>query len=267
MNNLIKHKKTLILFVGLMILSIITLQIIGFFVTTDSLSQEIIKNSTIRIVAGTFLVIILYSLGYHLFKKPSKSPTMILFIIIPGLLIAFNNFPISAFFNGRTVINELHHVIYLFAIECLSIGLLEETAFRGVILIILMQRLPKNKRGYLTAILISSLIFGAAHLLNLFNGLSLTNTLLQIGYSFLMGALWSVVFISTENLIFPIMLHASFNFFGLVLFRIGSVSNRFDTVTIISTTVLAIVSLFFYIFIFVSKTSKEIERALHLDLS
>lgn len=266
MEYLIKHKKILLFFLAFMILSLSILQIFRF-IFSDAISHEIIRNASINMISGSFLVIILYFMGYSIFKKSTRPPLILLAIIIPGILVAINNFPFSAFLGGRTNIYELNHVIYLFAIECLSTSLLEEVAFRGIILLLLIERLPKNKKGYLVAIIISSALFGIAHLVNLFNGSSWDSTLLQIVYSSFMGALWSVVFIATGNLLFPILLHASFNFFGLVLFRIGTVTNRYDSITIISTLVLAIITFIFYVFLFKSITDEDIDRILLSDVS
>lgn len=267
MNNINKNKQFLTIFIALMILVISALQITDIFFVSDSTSETIIRNVSFNIILGTFLTFVVYYIGYSLFKKPNKKTITLLAIIIPGMLIAINNFPFSAFISGRTLILEENHVIYLFAIECLSIGFLEEVAFRGIILIILIERLPKNKKGYLIAIIISSTLFGVAHLVNIIGGSSFQTTLLQVIYSSLMGALWSIVFIMTSNLLFPIFLHASFNFLGLVLFKVGTVSNRYDSFTIITTFVLAAIAFLYYVFIFKHLKDKDINRIILSDHS
>lgn len=62
----------------------------------------------------------------------------------------------------------------------------------------------------------------------------------QIGYSFLMGMLWAVMYLKTKNVWLVMLLHATYNFFGQVMFELGTVNNRFDTVTVVITIILAI---------------------------
>jgi membrane protease YdiL (CAAX protease family) len=82
-------------------------------------------------------------------------------------------------------------------------------------------------------------VFGIAHLLNI-SSLGIDLMILQVGYSFLMGMMWSVMFLRTRNLWMVILMHASYNFFGQVLFTMGTVNQRFDMLTIWITVLLAI---------------------------
>ncbi len=246
MKHLKQHKSVLLTIIIISLLLTTLLQVVGVFWLTDTLSKKMIQDASVRLILGMVLVITLYYLGFIPFKKSTKSLLWIACIILPGLIISINNFPWSAFFSGRTALNEPQALIYLFALDCLSTGFLEETIFRGIILVVFIQRFPQTKIGTFKAILIASAMFGLIHLANLFSGASPIETLMQIGYSFLMGSLWSVVYLATKNLLYPILLHAIYNFFGLVLFQLGSVTNRFDHITIMITLVMAIGVTFFY---------------------
>jgi len=265
MKQLKHHQRILLLIIAISLLLIVSLQVVAAFWLTDTLSNQMIQDASIRLIIGMVLVITLYYLGFDPFKKSSKPLLWIAFITLPGLIIAINNFPWSALLSGRTMLNEPQPLIYLFAIECLSIGFMEETIFRGIILVTLLQRLPQTKAGIFQAVLIASAMFGLIHLANLFSGASLMDTLMQIGYSFLMGALWSIVYLATKNLLYPILLHATYNFFGLVLFRLGSVSNRFDLITILITTVLAIGASLFYFGVYRRLKQQEISDMISAD--
>jgi membrane protease YdiL (CAAX protease family) len=185
-------------------------------------------------------------MGYLVFHHKKLDYKQSLIIILLGLLIAINNFPISAFVSGRTVFLEPNYYIVLFLLECLSVGFFEELLFRYVILLILLQRLPHSKKGVLLSIILSAAIFGFVHFINLFYGAALGGTLLQIGYSFLMGMLWATVFLRTKNIVLPIILHTLYNFFGQIMFAFGTVENRYDVVTIVLTSLLAIIAIGFY---------------------
>lgn len=267
MKYLKQHRRVLLPIIGISTLMIVFLQIAGAFWLTDDLSKQMIQDASVRFALGTALVILLYYLGFDPFMKSSKSFLWCVGIILPGLMIAINNFPWSAFLNGRTLLNEPYPLVYLFAIECLSIGFLEEIVFRGIILVVLAQRLPQSKSRVFQAILIASALFGLVHLMNLFSGASPMDTLMQIGYSFLMGALWSVVYLATKNLLYPILLHATYNFFGLVLFRLGSVTNRFDLFTILITVVMAILGGLYYLGVFRRLEQQEMSHLISTDES
>jgi membrane protease YdiL (CAAX protease family) len=265
MKHLKQHQRVLLPIIAISLLLIVFLQAVAAFWLTDTLSNKMIQDASIRLIIGMALVITLYYLGFVPFKKSSKPLLCVACIILPGLIIAINNFPWSAFLSGRTMLNEPQPLVYLFAIECLSIGFLEETVFRGIILVTLIQRLPQTKTGAFQAILIASALFGLIHFANLFSGASPMETLMQIGYSFLMGALWSVVYFATKNLLYPILLHATYNFFGLVLFRLGSVTNRFDLITILITAVMAIVASLFYFGVYRRLGQQELSNIISAD--
>ncbi len=162
-----------------------------------------------------------------------------LYVIIPALLIALNNFPIISFLDGRAQLTEPSYRVILFLIECLSIGFLEELIFRGILLLFLYQALSHLKYRVFITILISSLVFGLFHIANLSEGAPLSSTLLQMGYSFLMGILWATIYMKTGNLWLSMILHALYNFFGQVMFYLGTVDGRYDPITIIVTVIFA----------------------------
>ncbi len=208
-----------------------------------------ITNSGLRFLGGSVFVIILFSFNYaSLFK--SKHLRKSLLIIIPALIISVNNFPIIAFFDGRALLTEPVYRVYLFFIECLSIGFFEEILFRGIILVLLLKKLADKKNGVLLAIIFSSAIFGLSHVFNLYSGASIDDTLLQVGYSFLVGMMWAVIFLKTGNLWLTMLLHATYNFFGQVMFYLGSVDGRYDIYTIVITIMLAVIIAFYSVFLF-----------------
>jgi uncharacterized protein len=199
---------------------------------------EMIKNSITRFATGIVLMFVLIQLGYgRLFYFRHIGHAFL--IMIPAFLISINNFPIIAYLDGRAFLNEPDYRVILYLIECLSVGFFEEIVFRGILLVILFQQLSNAKHGMILSVIISSLVFGMLHVVNLFSGASITSTLLQIGYSFLMGMLWAVMYLKTGNLWMTMLLHASYNFFGQVMFHLGVVQGRFDIYTILITIILA----------------------------
>lgn len=91
------------------------------------------------------------------------------------------------------------------------VGFVEETIYRGIMIKILLPL------GNLKAILLSSLLFSFAHILNLLSGQSINETGLQLIYSLLIGIVLAQLFIKTRN-IYPLilfhMIHNLIQFLG-----------------------------------------------------
>jgi len=217
---------------------VIILELVNFHFMGPDQDVDMVVDTLQRIAMGTIFFMILLILGYKdmfQFKQAGKA----LLVMLPAFLISINNFPISAYLQGRTELNEPVYRIFLFFIECLSVGFFEETLFRGILLLVLLDIFSEKKYGIIRAVILSSLIFGSLHIFNVFDGASIRVIIEQIGYSFLMGMLWAVMYVKTKNLWLVMLLHATYNFFGQVMFELGTVGNRFDTVTVVVTIVLA----------------------------
>ena len=195
---------------------------------------------------------ILFQIGLERIFKFKGNTLKSLLIIIPGIIVAINNFPISAYLNGRAAILEPQYTIYLFLAESLSTGFFEEVIFRGLILLFIIQKLEKSGKGIFYSVVISSAIFALIHILNLFVGAGFGATMLQVGYSFLMGLMWAVFFLKTKNIWFVVVLHGLYNFFGQVMFVVGVVENRYDTFTIVFTSLLGIIVAVYTVYILLS---------------
>lgn len=201
---------------------------------------QMIKNATTRFVVGFILLYAIISIGRNdlmRFGNIKKS----LLIILLALIVSLNNFPVIAYMDGRANLSEPFYRVILFLIECLSVGFFEEILFRGILLIVMIEKFSDLKGGTRISVIISSLIFGLVHLVNLFDGASLGSTILQVGYSFLMGMLWAMIYLKTGNIWVVMILHATYNFFGQVMFYLGAVENRFDPYTILITVILAMI--------------------------
>lgn len=145
-----------------------------------------------------------------------KTPKNLSFLLL-GLVIAVDNFQFASFLAGKMQpINAEILTWILFSISCFLTGLFEESLFRGVVFSVLASRLEKNKKGLLKTIIISSLIFGGAHLLNIFSGANVGATFLQSCYSTLTGALFAFILIKTKNIMLCALTHGLYNFCGLL---------------------------------------------------
>ncbi len=154
-------------------------------------------------------------------------PKSLLFCLLP-LCVAVVNFPFSALASGSASVTHPER-IPLFLFLCLTIGVTEELLFRGLLHRALRDVFKKKRFGDVYAVLLSSAVFGLWHLVNLLEGAGVGPTLMQVGYTFLLGAMFAVVYDRTENIWLSVLLHTLFDVGGTLLTYTGSGSPH-DTV-------------------------------------
>ncbi len=205
----------LILFAALLILELFSKKIF-----VGHLSREYVYPMLTRVIAGTACFVFLLKFGMpHILVPRVRAWHMAIFL--PCMLIAINNFPIIPFFSGEAYINTRVLPLLLYALLCLSVGFFEEMAFRGCIFTAVLARLKNKRAGVFWSIVVSSAIFGIIHLLNILNGASPSATILQVGYSFLIGGMCSVILVKTQNIWYCVILHAVYNFAGGAVPQLG----------------------------------------------
>ena len=133
-------------------------------------------------------------------NKPTRSAKN-MFFYLPLVLISTSNLWLGIRMN-LTPAALVFHILLM-----LSVGFLEEMIFRGF----LFEAL--RKKNLKTAVIVSSLTFGAGHILNLFNGsgMSLEAVLLQIVFAVSVGFLFVMVYLRSGSLIPCILSHQAIN--------------------------------------------------------
>ena len=116
-------------------------------------------------------------------------------IFIPLFILGF--MPLLAGIRPDLTFQDIIYLLIYMAV----VAFVEETIFRGIIVKILF------KKGYIKAIIGSSLLFSFAHILNTLQTNSLKMIIVQILYAFIIGMVLSVLVIRTKNIIFPIIFH------------------------------------------------------------
>jgi membrane protease YdiL (CAAX protease family) len=154
--------------------------------------------------------------------------------------VALNNFPIATLLIHRTAtVTAGGEAVLSFLLVCLGTALFEELLFRGFLLPLCLDRLGYTRRGRFLSVLLSSAVFGAFHLLNLLAGADPGATLLQVGYSFLIGCVAAVLCCVTGRLLVPILFHFVYNAGGYLVPRLGQ-GPLFDTPTVLVTVFLSL---------------------------
>lgn len=211
--------------------------------TGDSEIMNPMINMTItRGVGALVFLALLLSEGYRILNPLEKPFWRSLLFAIPPLLVAINNAPLYCLFfgDGEMIHGEASYWV-MFILECLAIGLFEEFAFRGVIFLMLAEKRHTTRKGLFISLMLTSAIFGAVHLVNLFAGAGIGGVILQIGYSFLIGAMCSVVLLKTRNIWLCVLLHAVYDFGGKIIPTLFK-GTMWDTPTVIVTAVLAVLT-------------------------
>lgn len=178
---------------------------------------------------------------------------------LPCMLIAINNFPLIPFFSREAIIVAKSWEIIMYALVCICVGMFEELAFRGCIFTLILQRRGKRVVDVFWSVVISSAIFGCIHLVNIFFNANPLATLLQIGYSFLIGAMCSVILIRTGSVWYCVILHAVYNFAGGLIPNCGA-GIIWSVPEIILTAVVSVFVAVYVIYLLLTIKREHIDR-------
>lgn len=179
----------------------------------DPQSADYLSGIILQFGIGLLLLSLLIGLGLFQqanFRRPERWRD--LWLLWPLVILTLLN--CEPLWNGTLVLDTSRPLaLLLFPLLMFSIGFFEEILGRGVVLLVLLQKWGGTRRGIYQAVLVSSLMFGAAHLINLIqNRYSLLANLTQIGYAFFFAVLFAACFLRLKS-IWPVMiLHATFDF-------------------------------------------------------
>lgn len=140
---------------------------------------------------------------YGLCKSPVPARRFLFYV--PLIILATGNL-----WNGVAVTASLPETVcYIVCMLC--VGFLEEVIFRGLLFVSIAKDNVKS------AIIISSVTFGAGHLINLLNGsgMNLAENLCQICSAIAIGFLLVTIFYRGGSLLPCIIFHAANNIFSI----------------------------------------------------
>lgn len=135
---------------------------------------------------------------------------------------------------------------------CLMVGFAEEYLFRGLLQSLFLKKYGSRKNGIFMSILLTSVFFGAFHLLNLTKNDNVGQVLVQVVFAMFIGFFFGVVVLKTNKLIPVAITHGLINFFFSIAFLPGlktlqeDVTNTASMAPIILTLPLFIIALFIY---------------------
>lgn len=247
----------------LAIILLLVCEIVGFDGLFEADADERLVSSVemtvTRALGGIVFITILIYLGYKV-MNPVKRPFWrgILFSL-PAFCVAINNFPIYPMASGLAQITVPPWRISLLIAECLMVALFEETCFRGVVFLGFLKKRKGSVKSRFLAIVFSAAVFGVVHLVNIALGASPLAVFLQVGYSFLIGAMCSVVLMKTANIWLCVLLHAVYNFGGGIIEQCGK-GQRWDTFTVVITVIIAVATTAYMVIAFFRIEEQELDR-------
>lgn len=256
-------RKICIAITVLAIVALLVCEIAGFErFFAENADEDLIRSvemTVTRAIGGAVFITILIYLGYKVLN-PVRSPFWrgILFTL-PALCVAVNNFPIYPVVSGAASITAPLPRIALFSLECIMVSFFEETCFRGVFFLGFLKKRRNTTLKRFLAIILSAAVFGMVHLVNIALGAPPAAVILQVGYSFLIGAMCSVVLMKTSNLWICVILHAVYNFGGGIIEQCGE-GKRWDLFTVIITAVIAVATIVYMVILFFKIKEKELDR-------
>ena len=182
----------------------IIVYVIGF-ANADSLSESMGIPKLLTVLFGLLLTTVLcgfirkHRLGsYFGLCVPQKAGNAYLYYL-PLILISSVNF-----WCGATIQTSFLE-IFLYILSMCFVGFLEEVIFRGF----LFKGMCKS--NVTAAIIVSSVTFGVGHIVNLFLGEPVFDTLLQLVYASAIGFCYTTIFHVSGSVLPCVLSHAFVN--------------------------------------------------------
>lgn len=239
-----ERKNIFLFFIRMLAIAFVTLlvtellsSLFSYGVFNEKYGIEFITEAFFAIIMLLFLT---SKKNIFLFRKSREPFSKSLSFGLPFLIFACILFKA----NQLTLIDiNIYRILNLF-LYCAMIGIAEELMCREWIQNEFIKRFGDTRKGVYFSIILSSLIFGAIHLLNLFAGQTLLETILQVLQAVSSGFLFGAIYYRTGNIWSTIFLHGFYDFSIMM----GESNNyvdcvRFSNPSLISTVYSSIISL------------------------
>lgn len=172
-----------------------------------------------EIVAAVYTLAMLFLFGYG-WTLREKGEGFVKGFYVGGFMTGYCLFAAAAMLYVQRMSDESQlqpfGMILIYILTMFLVGLNEEVIVRGVVLNLLLDRFSDTKKGVLGAVIISSLIFGCAHIPNVLAGVPLSSALIQALQATLLGVLFAAIYLRSGNLWICIIVHAGTDFAGLM---------------------------------------------------
>ena len=180
----------------------------GAFVTITEPSSPILQFAVlIPLAAGIFVYLLWKNKWRDAFFARTITFNARTFLLWAPLLLV-----LVVILAGNRGLNfdSMTDLIFMFIMQLFVVAFIEETFFRGFMLKMLLAK------GVFKAVLITSILFGITHSLQLLGGQSVEATILQILYAFLVGLVLSLLIMHKQSILIAIAFHGLNNFLSFM---------------------------------------------------
>ncbi|MBQ8984137.1 MAG: CPBP family intramembrane metalloprotease [Lachnospiraceae bacterium] len=207
----------LLAIIGVYILNVLLLLAIGKLVVPEDWSNNLALGDVVTILQEIEMTVVFVLLSSKIFKikinigKKNLVKGIFWYGLVMCIAVAVN-LAMNYATPERSIMTALPFVLIEF-ITMMSIGVAEETVFRGVIFGACREYFGESKKGIYLSVFVSALIFGGWHLPNLlFRPDLVVATITQVIYAAEVGIIFAVIYYRSENLLPCIILHGLFDF-------------------------------------------------------
>ncbi|MCB8985938.1 MAG: CPBP family intramembrane metalloprotease [Ardenticatenaceae bacterium] len=173
-----------------------------------------ITATAVRVVSIIILLALLSGLGWLSgagFLWLGRLQTWLLIILPLVYAIVVTAYAMTGHLDFSVSESGLSVTVALFIITA---AFLEEIAFRGLILHAFVRVWGETNRGFVKAVLVAALFFGAYHLINILGGLPLPEVLLQSAVNFSMGIFLGGLVLYGRSIYPVVFFHVCWNMAG-----------------------------------------------------
>lgn len=213
-----KNKKdnNLIAFTIKMLILILIVEILSYtlpkFLTYSILYGKYGSNFIVEVfLALLILLVIAISKNFYIFSEKREKFLKTLVLGLPMLIFAIPNLFVGlssiADFSNSTIYNIVSLALY-----CITIGIYEEFLCRGWIQNDFIERFGKNRKGVIICIILSAFIFGFMHIINIFAGQGIYETIMQIIQATACGIFLGSIYYRSKNIWALAFLHGFYDF-------------------------------------------------------
>lgn len=184
--------------------------IAGYTVSiTKALPVEAMLIRAVCVFAACLLAVVYiwrsaHSISDYGFNRLTKTDLRRILFFLP--ILAIEAVPLFAGFRDNA---DLAYITAVLACT-LCVGFAEEVYFRGFVLNIL------KAKGIRFSIVVSSIIFGLGHLINIAGGTGFAETVLQIFFAFLFGFVCAEIVVITGSIVPAILWHFIHDFLAYI---------------------------------------------------
>lgn len=214
--------------------------------------QSLIKTMFLFVVMTFAVLEVFRNKDCHYRKGKPKN----YLLVLPLLLSCFSNIIYGAIFSlpKNEMLNAGLFFMNMFLL--LVSVVVEEIIFRYFLLFFFSFLFEKSNLRSLLSVLCSALSFSLMHVINFTSG-NFSGTALQIVYTFFLGLILGYLAISIDNIVLPIVGHACFNFFNMLLFENLYILSEFSISYIAVSAAFTILSIAYLVFVIYMNKGRE----------